>query len=78
MWPGTYSLATQHMAGSVRMFAFLAIAGDIGSLAGPTAAGWIAEAFKNDLRISFLLAAIFPIIILILMKYILQKGRNKA
>lgn len=78
MWPGTYSLATQHMAGSVQMFALLAIAGDIGSLAGPTAAGWIAENFGNDLRISFLLASVFPLIILILMKYILQKSRNKA
>ena len=78
MWPGTYSLATQHMAGSVQMFALLAIAGDIGSLAGPTAAGWVAENFGNDLRISFLLASIFPLIILILMKYVLQKGRSKA
>jgi MFS family permease len=60
------------------MFALLAIAGDIGSLAGLTAAGWIAERFGNDLRISFILAAIFPIIILIQMKSILLKGRYKA
>ena len=66
MWPGTYSLATQRMPGDVRMFALLALGGDIGCLAGPTAAGWIAEAFGNDLKLSFLISAIFPIAIILI------------
>ena len=66
MWPGTYSLATQRMPGDVRLFALLALGGDIGCLAGPTAAGWIAEAFGNDLKLSFLISAIFPIAIILI------------
>lgn len=67
LWPGTYSLASQKISfGGVKMFAYLALAGDIGCLVGPTAAGWIAEAFGNDLKVSFLLATVFPVLILLL------------
>ena len=67
MWPGTYSLAAVKMPwGGVKMFALLAMAGDLGCLAGPTAAGWIAEAFGNDLRLSFLVCILFPILILLM------------
>jgi len=73
MWPGTYSLATATLTnGGVRMFAMLAIAGDLGCLAGPTAAGWIAEAFGNDLKISFLFCTISPVSIILLMQYVLR------
>lgn len=67
LWPGTYSLASQKISfGGVKMFAYLALAGDIGCLVGPTAAGWIAEAFGNDLKVSFLLATVFPMLILLM------------
>lgn len=67
LWPGTYSLASQKISfGGVKMFAYLALAGDIGCLVGPTAAGWIAEAFGNDLKVSFLLATVFPVLILLM------------
>lgn len=65
MWPGTYSLAAKKMPfGGVRMFALLALAGDIGCLAGPTGAGWIADAAGGNLKLSFLICAIFPIAII--------------
>ncbi len=67
MWPGTYSLAAVKMPwGGVKMFALLAMAGDIGCLVGPTAAGWIAEACGNNLKISFLIAILFPALILLM------------
>lgn len=67
LWPGTYSLASQKISfGGVKMFAYLALAGDIGCLVGPTAAGWIAEAFGNNLKVSFLLATVFPVLILLM------------
>ena len=81
MWPGTYSLASAKMPyGGVRMFALLAMAGDMGCLAGPTAAGWIAEAFGNKLQISFLISIIFPVLILLMVflgsgKW--NRGKNK-
>ncbi len=77
LWPGTYSLAAARIPhGGVRMFALLAMAGDIGCLTGPTAAGWIAEAFGNNLRISFLISIIFPVLIL-LMAYLGFRTKSK-
>jgi fucose permease len=68
MWPGTYSLASARIPyGGVRMFAILAMAGDIGCLVGPTLAGWIAELFGNNLRVSFLFSSLFPLLIILLM-----------
>lgn len=66
LWPGTYSLASARIPhGGVQMFALLAMAGDLGCLAGPVAAGWIAEAFGNNLRVSFLFCILFPALILL-------------
>ena len=78
LWPGTYSLASAKMPyGGVRMFAVLAMAGDIGCLVGPTAAGWLAEAFGNNLKIAFLAAIVFPILILV-MAYLGFRKKKKA
>ena len=72
MWPGTYSLATARIDfGGVRMFALLALAGDIGCTAGPAIAGAVAELFGNDLQISFAVSAIFPLSILALMPFVI-------
>lgn len=77
MWPGTYSLAAARIPnGGVRMFAILAMAGDLGCLAGPTAAGWIAEAFGNKLQVSFLISIIFPVLILVTIFLGFGKGRR--
>ena len=47
------------------MFAILAIAGDLGCLSAPSLAGWIADRRGGDMRLSFLLATTFPILILV-------------
>ena len=78
LWPGTYSLATAKMPwGGLRMFALLAMAGDIGCLTGPTAAGWIASVFGNNLRISFLVSMLFPILILFMIRFGLRKAQKQ-
>lgn len=77
MWPGTYSLATARMSGvGVQMFALLALGGDLGCMIGPAAAGWFAGLFGDNLRISFLLASVFPIIIILLL--CLWSRKNKS
>ena len=77
LWPGTYSLASARMPwGGVRMFALLAMAGDIGCLTGPAAAGWIAEACGNNLKISFLVSTVFPVLILLMAYLGFQKRKN--
>jgi MFS family permease len=77
LWPGTYSMATARMPwGGLQMFALLAMAGDIGCLVGPTAAGWIAECFGNNLRISFLFSLLFPLLILFMVYFGLRKSHK--
>lgn len=68
MWPGTYSLASASLKNmSMKTFALLALAGDIGCTLGPAMAGWIAGLFGDDLKISFTASAVFPIVIIIFM-----------
>ncbi len=65
MWPGTLSLASQKIPlGATRMFAYLALAGDIGCSLGPTVSGTVAEAAGNNLSLGILAAIIFPIILI--------------
>ena len=61
-WPGTFSLSSEAVpAGGTGMFAFLALAGDIGCMSGPTLAGTMAAAFGENLKIGVLWALIFPV-----------------
>ncbi|MBQ8141051.1 MAG: MFS transporter [Clostridia bacterium] len=79
MWPGTYSLATQTIKGAgMRMFALLALGGDLGCVAGPSLAGWVAGFFGDDLKISFLLSAIFPLTIIVILLCQGRKRKNKT
>ncbi len=79
MWPGTYSLATERITfGGTRMFALLALAGDVGCVLGPSIAGGVAEAFGNDLQISFIVAAIFPAVMLSLMPFVILHSKKKT
>lgn len=66
MWPGTLSLASERIPlGATRMFAYLALAGDIGCSIGPTVSGTVAEAAGNNLSFGILAAIIFPIILMV-------------
>ncbi len=77
MWPGTYSMASAKMPyGGVRMFALLAMAGDLGCLCGPTAAGWVAELCGNNLKISFLLSTAFPLLIIVMVLWGLKTKKK--
>ena len=78
MWPGTYSLATESIAfGGVRMFALLALAGDMGCVIGPSMAGAIAEISGGELQISFIISALFPFIILALIPFVILYSKRK-
>ena len=76
LWPGTYSLAGKYLPyQSVSMFALLAFAGDLGCLVGPTIAGWVAAIFNDDLKAAFLFSVIFPVAMLILLRFV-NKSKN--
>lgn len=62
MWPGTLSLSSRACPkGGTAMFAFLALAGDLGGTVGPMAVGFISGAVGGDLKKGFLVAAVFPV-----------------
>ena len=62
-WPGVLSRASASIAGGgITLFALLAVAGDMGCLAGPFLAGLLSDLFGGDLRWAFCFAIIFPLI----------------
>lgn len=66
MWPGTFSKAAGTIKnGGTAMFAFLALAGDLGCTAGPTLVGMASSAFDSNLKIGILFAIIFPVGLLV-------------
>lgn len=66
MWPGCFSKASASMRlGGTAMFAFLALAGDLGCSLGPTLVGTVSDTFGDDLKLGILAAVIFPVTLLI-------------
>lgn len=62
MWPGTISLSSGKCpSGGTAMFAFLALAGDLGATVSPAMTGKIAEITGENLKNGLLAATIFPI-----------------
>lgn len=65
LWPGAFSMAAANIpGGGTAMFAFLALAGDLGCMGGPTFVGFISGAFDDNLKIGILAAVIFPLLLL--------------
>ena len=76
LWPGTLSIAAKHLpSGGTLMFAFLALAGDIGCSVGPSLAGFVSEKAGGNLSKGILAAIIFPI--LMACALLLLRGRKK-
>ena len=64
MWPGTISISSQKCPrGGTAMFAFLALAGDLGAAVSPTMVGSLSEMAGGNLKTGLLAATIFPIIL---------------
>ena len=64
MWPGSISISSQNCPkGGTAMFAFLALAGDLGAMVSPAMVGNISEAAGGNLKAGLLAATIFPIVL---------------
>lgn len=64
LWPGAISLSSRKCPkGGTAMFAFLALAGDLGGTVGPAAVGTLAELAGDDLKTGLLAATIFPVLL---------------
>ena len=76
MWPGSISISSQTCArGGTAMFAFLALAGDLGAMVSPTIVGSISEMAGGNLKTGLLAGTIFPIV-LVFTLVILKKRQN--
>ena len=81
MWPGVVSLASERLpGGGTAMFAFLALAGDLGCSSGPGLVGWVSGAVADwdwlarvfagapdqaGLKAGLLCALLFPLLLLL-------------
>ncbi len=76
LWPGTFSLASANMKrGGTLLFAFLALAGDIGCAGGPGLVGLVTEYFGN-MKLGILVGSIFPFTMLLCALFLLRKREN--
>ena len=65
MWPGTFSTAAVALrSGGTAMFAFLALAGDLGCGGGPTLVGMVSDAVGGNMKLGILAAIVFPAVLL--------------
>lgn len=64
-WPGTFSAAARSVPnGGTAMFAFMALAGDLGCASGPTVVGFAANTAGGGLKTGLLAAVLFPAVML--------------
>lgn len=77
MWPGTISISSQKCPrGGTAMFAFLALAGDLGATVSPSMVGGISNMVGGNLKTGLLVATVFPLT-LILGLLVLYRKFNK-
>lgn len=81
MWPGTLSISSQKCPkGGTAMFAFLALAGDLGAMVSPAMVGGIADAVGGNLKTGLLFATLFPTVMtlgLVLLAFQFGKHKNR-
>lgn len=77
MWPGTISISSQKCPrGGTAMFAFLALAGDLGATVSPSLVGGISNMVGGNLKAGLFAATAFPLL-LIFGLIILHRKFNK-
>lgn len=78
MWPGTISISSQKCpSGGTAMFAFLALAGDLGATASPAIVGGISNFVGGNLKAGLLVATTFPLLLIICL-FVLHLKFNKT
>ena len=76
MWPGSISVSSQSCPrGGTAMFAFLALAGDLGAMVSPAMVGSISEMAGGNLKSGLLVATMFPVIMVVVLS-VLRRLKN--
>ena len=66
MWPGTISISSKNCPrGGTAMFAFLALAGDLGATVSPTMVGTLSEMAGGNLKTGLFAATAFPVMLVV-------------
>lgn len=64
LWPGIFSIASLELRrGGTMMFAYLALAGDLGCSLGPTLVGGVSGLSGGELKTGILAAVLFPLLL---------------
>lgn len=78
LWPVALALASEKLSSSIALFGTLAIGGDLGCLAGPAIAGFVADTFHGNISVSFAFSTIFPLTMLISLGVLYIGEKKKA
>ncbi len=75
MWPGSISISSQKCPrGGTVMFAFLALAGDLGATISPTIVGCVSNIAGGNLKLGLLVATVFPLILIFVLLVLNRKS----
>lgn len=78
MWPGTISITSPRLPqGGTALFAFLAMAGDLGGAVGPSLVGAVTQQAGDNLQTGMVAGSIFPFILVISL-VLLSRQASKA
>lgn len=79
MWPGSISISSQKCPkGGTAMFAFLALAGDLGAMVSPAMVGSLSEMTGGNLKTGLLVATVFPVVLAVELLFLKKKVNNVA
>ncbi len=74
MWPGSISISSQKCPkGGTAMFAFLALAGDLGATVSPAMVGGVSNMAGGNLKIGLLAATAFPLVLIFVLLILNKK-----
>ena len=79
MWPGSISISSSRLPkGGTALFAFLALAGDLGGATGPALVGNVSEFFGENLQAGLLAGIIFPVLLAASVLFLRKKTGRKV
>lgn len=78
LWPGTFSIAARSCkAGGTALFAFLALAGDVGCASGPQVVSLVSGLLPQyGLKAGLLAAIVFPVVLLVALGLLERQEKN--
>ena len=78
MWPGSISISSSKLPkGGTALFAFLALAGDLGAAAGPALVGNISQLLGGNIQAGIAAGLIFPALLVLTVLMLKRNSTNK-